>query len=274
MYLAAQGARFERTVVAHAEESQIHGRAGGGEVVPPPAGSETALEKAWASFVEQRNFNDTEKLFDAIYEGDLAEVQLFVWMGIDVEAQRFQGKAYPPIYLAVSCNEFNMMKYFVELGYDKDVGTSDGWTPLMEACAYNLGDIAEYLLDQGCNADLTDIDGTTALHMAAAGSSLEVAQLLFRYGAKLDIRDNNGETPADIATRLGNHAFADALRAEEIRRRDHGFKRDPSTIEGTEEHEAAKRPRVEQEPAAAEVGAKDESDDDDDDDEDDDDEEG
>ena len=75
-------------------------------------------------------------------------------------------------------------------------------------------------------------------------------------------RTNDGHTPADVAIANGHHAFADALRAEEIRRRDHGFKRDPSTIEGTE---AAKRPRVE-EPQKSE--ALDESDDDDDDDDD------
>ena len=46
------------------------------------------------------------------------------------------------------------------------------------------------------------------------------------------------------------------------------FKRDRSTIEGTEEHEAAKRPRVEEE--AKQEEAVDESDDDDDDDEEDD----
>ena len=88
-----------------------------------------------------------------------------------------------------------------------------------------------------------------------------------RHGVKLDARTNTGETPADIATRSGHQAFADAIRAEEIRRRDHGFKRDRSTIEGTEEHEAAKRPRVE-EVAKQEEEEVDESDDDDDDDDD------
>jgi len=79
----------------------------------------------------------------------------------------------------------------------------------------------------------------------------------------------NGETPADVAIRNGHHHIADAIRAEEIRRRDHGFKRDRSTIEGTEEHEAAKRPRVEE----AVKPAEEESEGDDDDDDDDDDEE-
>jgi len=106
----------------------------------------------------------------------------------------------------------------------------------------------------------------TALHYAAHRGDIHVAQLLFRYGAKLDIMDNHGRTPADLATEYGHHHIADAIRAEEIRRRDHGFKRDRSTIPGTEEHEAAKRPRAEREAAeAAAAAAADESDDDDDD---------
>jgi len=139
----------------------------------------------------------------------------------------------------------------------------------MAACFEGFADVAEYLLDQGCDRDFADNAGWTALHCAAEGGYLDVAQVLFRYGAKLDARSNAGETPADVAIRRGHHAFADAVRAEEIRRRDHGFKRDRSTIEGTEEHEAAKRPRVEEEAKQEEV---DESDDDDDDDDDEDDE--
>ena len=105
-------------------------------------------------------------------------------------------------------------------------------------------------------------------HYAAQEGRLDVADVLFRYGAKLDALTEDGETPADIATANGHLAFADAVRAEEIRRRDHGFKRDRSTIEGTEEHEAAKRPRVDEEAKQAEEVDVDESDDDDEDDDD------
>ena len=83
------------------------------------------------------------------------------------------------------------------------------------------------------------------------------------------MQSNDGETPADVATHFGHQAFADAVRDEEHRRRNHGFKRDRSTIEGTEEFAAAKRPRAEREAeeaaAAAAAAAPDESDDDDDD---------
>jgi len=119
--------------------------------------------------------------------------------------------------------------------------------------------------------------GATPLHWAAEEGHFEVAQLLLRFGAKLDVRNRQGETAVDLATLRGHHDIANAIRAEELRRRDHGFKRDRSTIEGTEEHEASKRPRAEREAeeaaAAAAAAAADESDDDDDEDDDDGDEE-
>ena len=96
--------------------------------------------------------------------------------------------------------------------------------------------MVEYLLEQGCDIERATLDGHTALHYVAMGGSLEVSELLLRFGAKLDVRDKKGNTPADLATQNGHHDVANAIRAEEIRRRDHGFKRDRSTIEGTEEH--------------------------------------
>jgi hypothetical protein len=112
---------------------------------------------------------------------------------------------------------------------------------------------------------------------------IEVVHLLLRWGARLDVRDDRGWTPADWVNTGGRYvtatmiAIADAIRAAEISRRDHGFKRDRSTIEGTEEHAASKRPRAEREAeeaaAAAAANAVDESDDDDDEDDDDEEEE-
>jgi len=130
--------------------------------------------------------------------------------------------------------------------------------------------LAEYLLEQGYDVDHANSNGYTTLHWAASRNHLEVVQLLLRFGAKLDLRNVDRRTPADLATIRGHHDVANAIRAEEIRRRDHGFKRDRSTIEGTEEHAASKRPRAEREAEeAAAAAAADESDDDDDDDDDD-----
>jgi ankyrin repeat protein len=159
-----------------------------------------------------------------------------------------------------------VIRILIERGANKEL-FCNGARPLIHAVKRGTTTpaVVEYLLEQGCDVDSVDNLGYTALHWAAFFNRLEIAQLLFRYGAKLDARNNDGETPADLATAHGHHDFATALRAEEIRRRDHGFKRDPSTIEGTEERAASKRPRAEREAEeAAAAAALDESDDDDD----------
>ena len=200
-------------------------------------------------------------------EGHIAVVQYLAEQGADKDKASNDGRT--PLYTAAQKGHAAVVRCLITCGADKEEADVDGMTPLITACRFEHVDIAEYLLDQGCDRDHADNDGWTAIHWAAANNHLDVAQVLFRYGAKLDARTNAGHTPADVATQYGHHAFADAVRAEEIRRRDHGFKRDRSTIEGTEEHEAAKRPRVE----VQEMEAADESDDDDDDDDDDDEEE-
>ena len=167
----------------------------------------------------------------------------------------------------------------------------DNRRPIGVAVEHNYVGVVEYLLDQGCDRDRVDSDnGWTYLHTAAHCGHLEVAELLMRYGIALDVRDNEGKTPTDLArdqqeehpNARDEHAFRPwnapdhrprclavirAIEAEFFRRRDHGFKRDRSTIPGTEEYEAAKRPRVEEE---AKQEEEDDDDDDDDDDEDDD----
>jgi hypothetical protein len=196
------------------EEAQFTG----GQLLQTESGGEV-LAKAWAPFVQNRVF-ETVTFFNAIAitGGNLAEIQLHVWMGIDVEAQRItEGSAVSPLLVAAYSNKKETVVYFIELGYDKEVeyilgGT--GMTILMYVCTQGYEELAEYLLDQGCDTDHANIKGWTALHFAAGHGHLNVSQLLFRYGAQLDARNSNGETPIDFATRRGHHHITDAIRAE------------------------------------------------------------
>jgi len=192
-------------------------------------------------------------------------VQYLVNRGADKD--RTNNTGYTPLSMAARRGHFEVMRYLVEQGADMNKADTEGKTALMDASRNGYASVVEYLLDHGCDRDRADNEGWTALHHASQNGRLAVVRVLFRYGVKLDARTNDGETPADLATLYGHDHIADAIRAEEIRRRDYGFKRDPSTIEGTEEHEAAKRPLDEElQKAEAVVESNDDDDDDDDDD--------
>jgi hypothetical protein len=278
VYLASQDARLARAAAAFENEAQLGGDE---EVLNGTVCGGEWLEQAWGQFMGRRTFT-SKKLYDTVREGDVAEVQLFVWMGTDVEAMSHYEWERPgeymydyravdapvtPLYWAARYGRLELVKYFVALGHSMDVFcTACGFSALMIACENAHSDVAEYLLDRGCDRVTPNGNGTTALHVAARLCYVDIVELLCRHGAILDARDKGGRTPADCATGYYRNKVGDAIRAEEERRLNHGFKRDRSTIEGTEEHEAAKRPRVEEEVVVDEVDASDDDDDDDDDD--------
>ena len=158
-------------------------------------------------FIKKRDFEDDNAILNAIESGDLAEVQLCVWMGARLifDPDAFPTMFEPPIMRAVDSNELEILKYLAEFCA---LDASDRWgvNPLMVACIRGNAAIAEYLLDDGCYMepdedgsqdmderlmDIRDDEGATALHWAALHGHIEVAQVLFRYGAKLDIKDDD-----------------------------------------------------------------------------------
>ena len=206
-------------------------------------------------------------LLIAVWKGHFTVVQYLVEQGADKE--KTDNRRESPLYYAAEAGRFDIVTYLIEQGVNKEQTDNEACTPLMKACYGGHVHIVKYLLDQGCDRDHADNHGWTPLHSAAFNGHMDVAQLLFNYGVKLDARNTGGYLPTDLATNRGHHDFPDAVRAEEIRRRDHGFKRDRSTIPGTEEYEEAKRPRVETGAAVQEESeGGDDDDDDDDDDED------
>ena len=86
-YLAEEGGRFARTVAAFKEEAQLGIGGGNGDSNLVVSGA--VLEKAWA--FTQRGLNgavEKKAFYDAIESGDMAEVQLYVCVGVDVKALR------------------------------------------------------------------------------------------------------------------------------------------------------------------------------------------
>ena len=129
-YLAAEGGRFARTLAAFKAEAPVGG--GDGEennlVV-----SGAVLEKAWAMVhhtLKSKGKSRTKAFFDAIESGDLAEVQLYECVGVDVQALRYGVDEASPLYNAAYFNRLEMVQLFIRSGHDKDVVDRDGATPL------------------------------------------------------------------------------------------------------------------------------------------------
>ena len=107
-YLAAEGGRFARTVASFKEEAQ--GPAGGGGNDAEEDNlvvSGAVLEKAWAMVnhtLTSKGKPRTKAFFDAIKLGDVAEVQLYECVGVDVKALRDGVEGGSPLFWAAYHN--------------------------------------------------------------------------------------------------------------------------------------------------------------------------
>ena len=109
-----------------------------------------------------------EELFDAVRNGNLAEVERLLDRGADVGV--------------------------------RDDG--DGFTPLHEACFWGRTDIARLLLDRGADPGARGDAGTTSLHTACEWGHTDIARLLLDRGADVGAQGEDGYTPLDLACDL------------------------------------------------------------------------
>jgi len=141
---AAEGGRFARTVAAFKEESQL--AVGDGSDQGNLVVSGAVLEKAWAHVYDKLtgvNADVDTALYDAIKAGDLAEVQLYACVGVEVEIMEgvlpggedeedTEWEA-SPLYWATHFNHLEIVRFYVESGHDMEFGGRYGEPPLMVA---------------------------------------------------------------------------------------------------------------------------------------------
>ena len=120
-----------------------------------------------------------------------------------------------------------MVQLLLEHGADKEKARDTGASPLWIAVAAGHLPVIQCLVElQGVDVDKATTDATgrlTPLHAAVLLDHIDVAVCLMQRGmADLNARNIIGQHPIDLAP---NEAMRQAIVNEEIRRRDHGFRR-------------------------------------------------
>jgi hypothetical protein len=103
--------------------------------------------------------NDTRAFLQAVRDGNVHDVNVFLLGGVDV----------------------NIM--------------IDGWTALMVATIKGYGEIGRALLNRHADANIKNNDGLTALRFAVAMGDIDMMQLLLSKGADVNTLDNRWWTP-------------------------------------------------------------------------------
>jgi len=241
-YLAAEGGRFARTVAAFKEEAQVGG--GGDEGNQVVSGA--VLEKAWAHLhhtLKSKSKANQKAFFAAIESGDVAEVQLYACVGVDVEAFRntcefrygndddddeeAEEVDVSPLFWAARHDQLAIVVAEVQLygcvgidvkafrntcefRYDNDDDDEEEAeevyvSPLYWATQHDQLAIVKYFVASGHDKDVCDDnDDLTPLYVAARNNYIAVVQYLVEQGADKEKGNRNDATPLYIAAEKGN----------------------------------------------------------------------
>jgi len=88
---------------------------------------------------------------------------------------------------------------------DTEMRSSDGLTPLLQACHEGHLEVVKCLIDHGCNLQATCRYGYTALHIASLNNHREIVELLLSLQViHIDQKGDEGMTALHLACRKGN----------------------------------------------------------------------
>jgi len=141
---------------------------------------------------------ENKELFDAVFRGDVNEVQAVLNTGIDVNSVDADSRT-PVIHASIDKN-LDLVKVLKERGADINGKDFQEMTSLHFAAQnYDLA-LCEYLVLNGADIDAQDDNGNTPLWRAEFESrgSTELQDFLVRNGANEDLKNNHDVSPRDL----------------------------------------------------------------------------
>ena len=86
-------------------------------------------------------------------------------------------------YYAVNANQFDTVKFLVDLGSKHDIVDENGQTPIYYAIKQNKLEMIEFLLKLNCNLENTDKRGMTPISFAVRHQKGHLKDLLVEHGS-------------------------------------------------------------------------------------------
>jgi len=143
----------------------------------------------------------TQKLFDAIEDDEISEVESAILNKADINAKDDTGDT--PLSLASEYGFLDIVQMLVEHGADLNKTNDSGDTPLKVAVQNCYKDVAEYLIGK-----MDRPLDPTLMHTAATMGYVEIGKMLLENGVPVDgIKDDSGKVPIHWAAQLGELDF-------------------------------------------------------------------
>ena len=164
-------------------------------------------------------------LMFAALNGHLAVVRWLLEQGADKDKGDRHG--YTPLMFAAMNGHLAVVQWLTEQGADKDKADRHGYTALIHLAINGQLEALQWLLEKGADVNKEDIGGLTPLHWAAFHRRAAMVTCLMNWGASLTAKSLEhsffaNRLPIDMTN---NEEIKQLICDEEIRRRDHGYKR-------------------------------------------------
>ena len=124
--------------------------------------------------------------------------------------------------MAAGKGRLNIIRFLLEYETDKLLGGGTNETDaLVCACGKSHPEVVKYFVEKGFDVRSVSSGGRTPLHAAAEGERPDIMELLVHHGAVLDVTDQAGNTPLHlISQKVSKLAHAGSLwRAPGLERR-------------------------------------------------------
>lgn len=150
------------------------------------------------------------KFIVAASQGNVKLVNEYITQGVFIDYQDAQGAT--ALFYAVNNNYPEVIKTLIHYGANPNIGTSDGYTPLMAASANGNFDVAQLLsLIKRTNLNIQDNNNISALTYAVYFGHFYIVDMLLFYDAKVDLLDKNNNSTLYYASLKGDTSIASRL---------------------------------------------------------------